>query len=326
MTPPVGLSVDRLKNAYRGERAAIIMGGTSLIAQQFDFARLGSAGFVTFLESKALTPRFVATGLVPDYYLMLSPDKSLSNGFHNWVFRAFLAGFSLDRFVKPEFLPVVQEMRARFDELFEAGNSERGAHKRFRWRPGAQLQNSPCDLLGRLPTTRILAERSLLTKFFPSPAWSSPTYLYDQQVGAEPFDRQRYYTAIEGDGRVTLRNCSFQNSAAIALYPLLHYMGFRSAYFVGMDMSMLGSMEYGAPYTFRSMFHFRWFFHRTRHVFNASYRQNRPWFLRPQSEFDALRSVLDSDRIDLVRVFSPYRYTVPTGFMPSVSETDLWRL
>ena len=64
-------SIARLKNAYRGQRAAVIMGGTSLVAGQFDFARLGEKGFVTFLESKALTPGFLASGLVPDYYLML---------------------------------------------------------------------------------------------------------------------------------------------------------------------------------------------------------------------------------------------------------------
>ena len=95
-------------------------------------------------------------------------------------------------------------------------------------------------------------------------------------------------------------------------------------YFLGMDMSMLGSMEYGAPYTFKSMLHFRWYFRRTRHVFNASYRANRPWYLRPRSEFAALESVIDSDRINLVRVFDPYRYTVSTPFMPSISEADFW--
>lgn len=326
MTSPAGVSVARLKDAHRGERAAVIMGGTSLVAQQFDFARLGSQGFVTFLESKALTPGFLASGLVPDYYLMLSPDKSLNNAFHNWVFRAFVAGFSVDRFVKPEFLPVVQEMRARFDELFEAGSAERGVHKRYRWRSAVQLRDSPSDLLAALPATKILAERTLLEKVFPGRDWGNECYLYDQQGEAEPFDRQRYYDVIEADDRVRLRNSQFQNSAAIALYPLLHYLGFRSVYFLGMDMSMLGSMEYGAPYTFKSMLHFRWYFSRTRHVFNANYRPNRPWYLRPQSEFEVLRSLLDPERIDFVRVFTPYRYTVPTGFMPSISEADLWRL
>lgn len=326
MTGATVQSISRLKNAYRGQQAAVIMGGTSLVAGQFDFARLGGKGFVTFLETKALTPGFLASGLVPDYYLMLSPDKSLNNAFHNWVFRAFVAGFTLDRFVKPEFLPVVQEMRRRFDELFEAGSAERGAHKRYRWRRGVQLPDSPAALLESLPTTRVLAERTLLDRFCRSRVWGNQCYVYDQQGAAEPFDRTRYYDVIEHDDQVQLRNSSLQNSAAIALYPLLHYMGFRTAYFLGMDMSMLGSMEYGAPYTFKSMLHFRWYFRRTRHVFNRNYRPNRPWYLRPRSEFEALKSVLDRERIDLVRVFAPYAYTVPIDFMHSIPEPDLWRL
>ena len=91
MTAPRPSSMRRLKNAYRGERAAVVMGGTSLLEQRFDFGRLRSSGLVTFLESKALTPGLLASGFAPDYFLMLSPEKCLSNGFHNWVFRAFLA-------------------------------------------------------------------------------------------------------------------------------------------------------------------------------------------------------------------------------------------
>ena len=45
-----------LKDAYRGQRAAVIMGGTSLVDARFEYGRLREKGFVTFLESKALTP------------------------------------------------------------------------------------------------------------------------------------------------------------------------------------------------------------------------------------------------------------------------------
>jgi hypothetical protein len=319
-------SVQRLKDAYRGERAAVIMGGTSLIAQQFDLGRLREKGLVTFLESKALTPQLLASGLEPDYYLMLSADKSLSSAFHNWVFRAFLAGIRIEPFVKREFLPVVAEMRARFDELFERGNVTRGAHKTFRWRPGVRLKDSPYDLLSRLPATRILAEQAPLEKYCPGFDGPQDCFVYHQRPQPEAFNLEQYYGVVESDGAVTLRNFSFLNSAAIALYPLLRYMGFRTAYFLGMDMSMLGSMEYGAPYTFKSMAHFRWYFWRTRHVFNANYQPNRPWYLRPKSEFDALKSVIDASKIDLVRVFAPYRYAAADSAMPAISERQFWQL
>ena len=325
MTAPRPSSMRRLKNAYRGERAAVVMGGTSLLEQRFDFGRLRSSGLVTFLESKALTPGLLASGFAPDYFLMLSPEKCLSNGFHNWVFRAFLAGVRLDGLVKPQFAPVVRQMRERFDEYFEPGSAHRGPHKRYRWRPGVRLLDSPAELVGALPATKIVAERTLLDHFCPNLEGTNERYLYDQRGEPQTFSAEPYYTVIEEDDRAIVRNYDFQNSAAIALYPLLHYMGFRTAYFLGMDMSMLGSMEYGAPYTFKSMLHFRWFFRRTRHVFNASYQPNRPWYLRPRSEFDALRQLLDPGRINLVRVFDPYRYTVALPFMPSMSHAGFWR-
>ena len=72
------------------------------------------------------------------------------------------------------------------------------------------------------------------------------------------------------------------------------------------------------------MLHYHWFFHKTKHVFNAAYRQNRPWYIRPKSEFDDLKALLDPDKIDLVRVFAPYKYTVPTPFMHSIAESEFW--
>jgi hypothetical protein len=315
----------RLKNAYRGERAAVILGGPSLIEQRFEIERLKSKNYVIFLESKALTPRFLQTGVVPDYFLMLFPEKCSSNGFHNFVFRAFLAGYRLDGLVRRELRPVVQEMRDRFDEYFEPWRPHRGPHKRYRWRPNVKLKDSPYEFLARLPTTRILANRQLLATYFPQFDYPNETYLFEQPDTTEPFNVADYYTVIQNDRGVVVRNYGFYNSAAIALYPLLRYMGVRTAYFLGMDMSMLGTMEYAAPYTFKSMLHYRWYFWNTKHTFNAAYRQNRPWYIRPRSEFDDLAALLDPERIDLVRVFAASKYTVPTPFMHTVSEADFWK-
>jgi hypothetical protein len=316
--------VHRLKDAYRGERAAVILGGPSMIDQAFAFDRLRTKNLVVFLESKALTPHFLASGLRPDFLLMLFPEKCSNNGFHNFVFRAFLAGYDLDPLVKPEFLPVVREMRARFNDYFEQGNAARGPHKRFRWRPDVHLPDSPYELLAGLPDTKVLANGALLDRYFPGFRHPNARYLFEQPAISAPFDRDAYYDVQDRDGRVVVGNFGFYNSAAIALYPLLRYMGFRTAYFLGMDMSMLGTMEYGAPSTFKSMLHYRWFFRRTRHVFNAAYRQNSPWYIRPRSEFSDLEALIDPERIDLVRVYSPYKYTVPIPFMKTVSEADFW--
>jgi hypothetical protein len=317
----------RLKNVHRGDRAVVVLGGPSLIEQRFAFDRLRGKGFVTFLESKALTPAFLGTGVEPDYFLMLFPEKCSSNGFHNFVFRSFLAQYrGMGRLVRPQFLPALRDMQEHFDEYFEPWRPHRGAHKRYRWRADVELKDSPVALLEHLPRTKILANDSLMATYFPKFRHANERYVFDQPSESQPFDRDTYYTVRDDGERVTVENFGFYNSAAIVLYPLLRYMGFRTVYFVGMDMSMLGTMEYAAPYTFRSMLHYRWFFQRTKHSFNAAYRQNRPWYIRPQSEFEDLRALLDPARLELVRVFDPYPYTTPIPFMPSISTAEFWRL
>jgi hypothetical protein len=319
--------VHRLKNAYRGERAAVIMGGPSLLDQRFALERLRSRNVVVFLESQALTPRFLESGLVPDYFLMLFPQKCSGNGFHNFVFRSFLAGRKLDALVRSDFVPIVRNLRERFDEYFMAWRPHRGPHKKYRWRQDVELENSPAALLRQLPATKILANRPLLAEAFPS--FSHPNERFEFEHGEPqrdlPFSTGRYYAVEEREGRVFVPDFGFLSSAAISLYPLLKYMGFRTVYMLGMDMSMLGTMEYAAPYTFKSMLHYRWFFQRSQHVFNAAYKPNRPWYFRPKSEFDDLKALLDPEQIDLVRVMTPYKYMAPTPFMHSMTEPEFWR-
>ena len=82
----------RLEGVHRGDRALVIFGGPSLVARGFDFGQLRDRGFVTFVESKALTPYLLQNGFVPDYYLMLFPEKSKDNALQHFVYRSLLAG------------------------------------------------------------------------------------------------------------------------------------------------------------------------------------------------------------------------------------------
>ncbi|MAG69496.1 MAG: hypothetical protein CL471_04250 [Acidobacteria bacterium] len=314
--------MNRLKGAHSGERAVVIFGGPSLIAQGFDFASLRDRGFVTFLEAKALTPHLRST-LAPDYYLMLFPEKSKDNGLQQFIFRSFLADFRIDRWLKPECARVATHLRAHFHDYFETWRPQRGPHKRFRWRSDGYLQDSPYDLLRHIPRTRILANRSLIDEHFPHFAYSDRTFYFGQLPGEKQFELGNYFTPVERDGQVLLRcGDTFLNSAAIALYPLLRFMGFRETFFLGMDMSMLGSLEYAAPYTFKSMLHFRWFFYRTRHVFNANFLANRRFFQRPQSEFEDLRRVWDNPYTRFTRVFDPWKYATPVEGIRTMSVAD----
>lgn len=299
----------RLKNAHRGARALVISGGPSLVVSGFDFSRLRDRGFVTFLETKALTPYLLRTGLVPDYFLMFFPEKTKDNSLQHFVFRSFLADYRIDPLLNPEHRRTAVDMRAHFDENFESWRPHRGPHKRYRWRPNVYLPDSPYDLLQRLPQSRLIVNRTLLNHYFPHFAYGAQTFYFEYEPNEPAFDIHKYFNPIEQDDSVFLRCAdTFLNSAAIALYPLLNYLGFREVVFLGMDMSLLGSFEYAAPYTFRSMAHFWWFMRRNGHVFNANYRRNGWLFARPQSEFDNLRMLWSQSPMTFTRVYEPWRY------------------
>lgn len=314
----------RLKDRHRGERAVVILGGPSLVALGFDFGRLRGQGYVTFVETKALTPLLLQSGLTPDYYLMLFPEKSKDNALQQFVYRSLLADYPIESMLRPEFRGVAAAMRAHFDEYFESWRPHRGPHKRYRWRPDVYLPDSPYELLARVPEARVIVNRTLAEHYFPNFAYADRAFYFEQSHGDTVFDADAYFNPADSDGVVRVRGANtFLNSAAIALYPLLRYMGFGEVYFAGMDMSMLGSLEYAAPYTFRSMAHFWWFFRRTRHVFSGNYRANGWLFTRPQSEFDDLRALWAISPVTFVRVYDSWRYASPVDGIRTVSVQDL---
>ena len=131
-------------------------------------------------------------------------------------------------------------------ELFEPWQPAR-IHKRFRWRPDVFLPDSPYDLLQRVPATRVIVHRRLVDRYFPTFAYADRALYFDHLPGETAFDLTHYFDPVARDGLLLLRCAdAFQNAAAIALYPILRYLGFREVYFLGMDMSLLGSLEYAA--------------------------------------------------------------------------------
>ncbi|MDA1166443.1 MAG: hypothetical protein O3B13_25385 [Planctomycetota bacterium] len=317
----------RLKDAHQGERAVVVLPGPSLIESGFDFAALQGRGLITFLDTKALTPRVLESGFVPDYFLMPFPEKAQDNSLQHFVYRSFLAGSNIEGLLQAEHRGVAREMRRRFDEYFETWRPERGPHKRYRMRPDVYLRDSPYDLLPQMPRPRIIANGALLKRCFPRFPHSDRTCYFGQDTGQTRFELEKYFAPVERDDVVLVRCVNaFLNSAAIAMYPLLRYMGFREVYFLGMDMSMLGSLEYAAPYTFRSMAHFWWFFRRSRHVFNANYKANGWFFRRPQSEFHDLRMLWQDAPLKFTRVYEPWRYSTPVDGIPTISSDEFLKL
>lgn len=310
----------RLRQAHKGKRAVVVLGGPSLVASGFDFAALQDCGFVTFVDTKALTPALLRSGMQPDYYLMLFPEKAKDNALQAFVYRSLLAGWPVEPFLRRPYRQVADVMRRSFDDYFESWRPDRGPHKRYRWKPDVYLPESPYDLLPQIPRARILVNRPLLDQYFPSFSYGDRAFYFEQAPDEEGFDIERYFAPVDDGNRVRVRYAGgFLNSAAIVLYPLLRYMGFQEVYFLGMDMSMLGTMEYAAPYTFRSMAHFWLFFRMTRHVFNSSYRANGLLFKRPESEFDDLRMLWADAPLTFTRVYAPWKYAAPVAGIRTIS-------
>jgi len=299
----------RLKNLHRNDKAAIVFGGPSLYEKGFDFQSLREKGFVIFLEAQALTKWFLTRGIQPDYYLMVFPEKCHGNSLHNFILRSFLAGVEPKWFLQKRHHPILYDMQNNFSDYFESWAPARGAHKKFKWKSEVYMPDSPFDLLTDLgDEVKIIANKKLLTAHFPGLLGSERLHLFDQAQEPEDFDLERYYNPDDSGTRLTLRNVQFVNSAAIGLYPLLSYMGFREVLFFGMDMSMLGSFEYAAPYIFKSMLHFRAYFWRTRNTFNANYVWNKPYYLRPPYEFENIKTLLNHENIRFTRVHDPSRW------------------
>ena len=166
---------------------------------------------------------------------------------------------------------------------------------------------------------KVIANRELMDKYFPGFPYDNPVHYFTQSTQPEEFVLERYFTLIERGNEVLTRHNLFVNSSAIVLYPLLRYMGFKQIYLLGMDLTMLGSLEYSARYVFKSMFHFRRYFAKTAKVFNSKYVMNKPYYFRPPSEFDDIRNLLNYNRMHLIRVYDPEKYVAPLDGISTIS-------
>lgn len=337
----------RLKNAHRGERALIVMGGPSILATRMDLSKLAGKGFVTFLESKALTREFLGLGLRPDYYLMFFPEKSKGHSFHNVVHQSLVSNFDIEPLVREARIGEVRHLKEHVEDYFLPGK-QNITHKRLLWRPDVFLPDSPLDLLPLIPEASVVTIKSGLDAMLRQKKIEQATYLMEIDSSSEHFSHTEYYAPQAKDGLLMIHGSRNANSAAIALYPLLVHMGFRTVYFIGSDFSMLGSLEHSAPYTFKSMRHFRIFFNRARRAFGTHFPSSdrcdaiddmlfrvrdsgirsltdpamydslktaitgKSPFLRPRAEMRVARELMShAPGLEFINVFSGYEFSVP---------------
>ncbi len=308
-----------LKNKHQNQRALVIFGGPSIVANRYPLQSIDKSRYTVFLESKALTPYFLKSGLVPDYYLMFFLEKCKSNAFQHVVFQSFLADIKLDDLLREQFLAEYHFMKDHFDMFFEPFRPHKGPHKKYRYRPDVFLKNSPLDLLANFPGVAGLSIESNFQDYAGSFSYQNPVHKFHVRKAEKQFDLDDYFHVDDEGDIPSLKDYSFLNSAAIALFPILKYLGFDSVFFLGMDMSMLGSMEFAACYTFKSMKHYEKFFKKAQRVFNASFRENKRKFMRPPYDFEAVEQILSYRGMTFLNIYEPFEYAMPVPGIRSIS-------
>ena len=317
----------QFKDQFKGKKAALILGGPSIVQQKLDLSRLKELGYTVLLESKALTPYFLSFGIQPDFYLVPFPTTIKGNALHFFIYRAFLAGFNLRPLLKERWKKEYDEMKTNFDQYFEDWSPHRGLHKRYKWLDGAHVPGSAYSLIGKIPEATIVTNQVLLEEAFPSFEYRDQLCFFESaRAAVGSFDYARYIEPSVKDGKVVIESNSFINSAAISLYPLLHFMGFSEVYFLGMDFTQLGSMEYAANFTFKSIAHYYWFMLRCYKTFWHGAEFRFALHRREKAFIDESRFLLTQNcSTRFVRVYSPCRYVRSVPDIEEISVAEFFQ-
>ncbi len=316
----------RLIGKYSGKDACVIMGGQSILEYLHLFKNLDRDRFAIFLEAKALTPELLSSGIKPDFLLAPYPEKCKDNSLQNYIYRSFLAGLNIKPYLKSKHKQLAKEMKTKFNKYFETWRPQKGVHKRYKYKKDIYLQDSPYDLLQKLPKLKIITNKKGLEQHYPSHNYPNKLYYLKNTEEVKAFDFEKYFNPEIIDDELVLGNAPFFNSAAIVTYPLMKVMGFKNVYLFGMDMTVFGSMEYSAPFIFKSMIHFQIYFRLACRAFNANYKMNKPYYYRPESEFQNTRSVLNySNDINICRIYKNNKYTAPLTGIKTVNPDDFFQ-
>ena len=309
-----------LENLHIGKSAIIIFGGPSVISYLDQIKDINREKFVIFLESKSLTP-FVVNNKIPfDYLLATFPQKLKDNSLQNYIFRSLLSRINIKYFIKKEFYKDVDFLLDNFDLFLENHRPKRGIHKRFRFKNNIYLPNSPFDVLNKLKNKKIITNYELYKKDFGEITQDFHKFYYiKHETAEEKFNMDKYFNPKLIDNFLSVSNSSFMNSAAINYYPIVKFMGFKKIYFAGMDMNMLGNIEYSALRIFKNMKLFSLFIFLCRKSFSSNFKINFPFYLRPKYEIEDLRKLNMNNYIDFYRITNNTNYEYKDDFLKSLS-------
>jgi hypothetical protein len=259
-----------LKNSYKDKEAVVIFGGTSIITNGYDLSLLSKKNSILFLESKALTPYFKSFNIEPDYFFMPYPEKTRTNSLQHVFIQSISSGFNLENSLKKKYVQSWLSFKDNFGKNADIWRIDY-PHKKYRIKSNIVLNDSPISLIQDFPNMKLITNDEAYKKDgFSSMNFPNEVLKYSHtSESTESIDK--YFEPKNINGKLVIESMGFVNSAATSMYPILKYMGFKRVVLIGMDMSNLGSMEFSAPYSFKSIKHYGKFYNKSRHTFSHSF-------------------------------------------------------
>mgnify|MGYP001189608644 CR=1 FL=1 len=311
-----------LQNKYLDKYAILLLGGNSCLKNLHKLKFINKKKFVIFIETKSLTNDFYNLQIQPDYLLATFPEKMKDNSLHNFIFRSFLQKSSIKPLLNKKYHDVYDYMRMNFNEYFEKFKLNKGPHKRYKFKENVFLKDSPMDIIDKYPYLNIITNFQRFKLHYPSLELKNKFYHVSQNnENINKFNMESYFNPVLDKNNLKIGYAPFLNSSAINIYPILKFMGFKKIFFLGMDMNMLGSMEYSANNVFKNMLCFKYYIYRNRKSFNANYKINSPYYYRPKSEFDDLKLLNQNNYIEFVRITNNNKYMAKIDYLKSIDES-----
>jgi hypothetical protein len=287
---------EELKNLYKDKCAILLLGGPSLIKNLDKLNELKS-DYIILADCCVLTPLFIKSKVKVDFILCPFPEKLAQNSLQNFIFRSFLSNIDIKNYLKTPFHNEVDYLANNFNNIYESWSPEKGIHKKFRIKKNIFLNKSPLSLLNYYGNTKIIIDINKFNELYQNINLPNKFYGINFFDDVTNFNYKNYFNPIIANNNLQIPNSTFLNSAAISFLPIIKTLGFKELFIIGMDMNMLGSMEFSYNYIFKSFFHYSIFFLRARKSFNANFKLNFPYYLRPKSEFSDFEKIFSYNEL-----------------------------
>ena len=280
-----------ISGKYKGQNAILLMGGSSVLPHLKKIKNFNGSRNKIIVDCKAITPELIKSKIKIDFILCPYPEKIQDNVFQSYALRSFCAKINMGLYIKKKYQKELNYLKKNFIKFYESWRPHKGQHKNFRLKKNVYLKDSPFYLFPKLKNARLIISLKDYKKKFTNIEILNKTYEIKIN-NKNKFNLKEYLNPKIIKNVLQLGSYNYLNSGAMVTIPVLKKLGFEKIYFFGLDMNMLGTMEYSAPKIFKSFFHFLVFFFKCRKSFNANFKLNLPFFyLRPKSEFEDFNNI-----------------------------------